>query len=92
MEKRNIANYGTYIKVWLGLLAFTALTVTAAGINIGGFNIIVPLSIAAVKTYLVLSFFMQLKYEGLSLKIMLSGTVMILAIIIGLTFLDVSFR
>lgn len=88
----NIVSYRTYIMVWLGLVAFTILTVTAAGIDIGRLNVIAPLLIAAIKTILVLSFFMHLKYESWNLKIMLGITVAILTIIIGFTFLDISFR
>lgn len=96
MEKRradvHIIDYRTYIMVWLGLLAFTLISVAASGIGIGGLNVIAPLLIAALKALLVLSFFMHLKYEVASLKIMLAAAVIILAIIIGFTFLDVSFR
>lgn len=88
----NALSYRTYIVVWLGLVAFTILTVIAAGIDIGRLNVIVPLLIAAIKTILVLSFFMHLKYESWNLKIMLGVTVVILTIIIGFTFLDISFR
>ena len=88
----HIVSYGTYIAVWFGLLVFTILTVAVAGINIRVISVIAPLLIAAIKTLLVLSFFMHLKYEDGNLKMMLSGAVVILAIIIGFTFLDISFR
>ena len=33
--QQHIVGYGTYIFIWLGLLAFTGITVSAAGIKKG---------------------------------------------------------
>lgn len=88
----HIVGYGTYVVVWVGLLLFTALTVSVAGLNLGKLSVIAALAIAATKSSLVLNYFMHLKYEDRVFKIMLLVALLTLATILGLTFFDVSFR
>jgi cytochrome c oxidase subunit IV len=82
--------YKNYIYVWLGLLALTALTVTMADLNLGRVSILVVIAIAAVKSTLVLLFFMHLLTEKrVLLKILVPIAICTLAIFIGLTYVDV---
>ena len=82
--------YKTYIYTWAGLLALTALTVTMADLNLGRVSILVVIAIAAVKSTLVLLFFMHLLTEKrLLLKLLVPITICTLAIFIGLTYVDV---
>jgi len=62
--------------------------------DLGRLSVLVALIIAAVKSWLVLNFFMHLKYEkGLLLfKLMIPGILALLALFIGITFFDVAFR
>lgn len=87
-EKPHQVGYGVFILVWLALLCLTAVTVSAAGVHLGNWNIFVAMAIATVKVFLVLSFFMHLKYESRLMKLLFGLCVMILGIIIGLTFVD----
>lgn len=82
----------TYVCVWIGLVIFTAITVTVAGIDLGKMNIIAALTIASVKSGLVLYYFMHLKYEEGLFKILLFIAIATITIIIGLTFFDIAFR
>jgi len=91
-EQYHVVNYGTYVLVWLGLLVFTALTVTVAGMNLGRFSILIPLLIASLKSGLVLYFFMHLKYEKMLFKVMVFIAILMVAIFIGFTFFDISYR
>jgi cytochrome c oxidase subunit 4 len=85
--------YRTYIFVWLGLVILTGVTVSMAGMNLGRLSIGIVLAIAAIKSGLVLSYFMHLKYEtGLLFKLMIPIVLAVLTIFIGLTFTDVAFR
>jgi cytochrome c oxidase subunit 4 len=85
--------YKTYVWVWVGLLILTGLTVSMAGMNLGLLSIVIVLSIAAIKSGLVLSYFMHLKYEtGLLFKLMIPIVLAALTVFIGLTFSDVAFR
>lgn len=90
MEK---VKYRTYIFVWLGLVILTGITVSMTGMNLGRLSIGIVLAIAAIKSGLVLSYFMHLKYEtGLLFKLMIPIVLAALTIFIGLTFTDIAFR
>ena len=85
--------YRTYIWIWLGLVILTGITVSMAGMSLGRSSIVIVLAIAAIKSGLVLSYFMHLKYEkGLLFKLMIPIVLAVLTIFIGLTFTDVAFR
>jgi cytochrome c oxidase subunit 4 len=85
--------YRTYVWVWVGLLILTGLTVSMAGMNLGRLSIAIVLAIAAIKSGLVLGYFMHLKYEtGLLFKLMIPIVLAALTIFIGLTFTDIAFR
>jgi len=83
---------GTYLMVWLALLALTALTITAASLHFGTWSILAAIIIATIKGTLVLFYFMHLRYEDRVFRIMLLVALFTLAIIMVLTFVDVLFR
>jgi cytochrome c oxidase subunit 4 len=56
--------YWIYHAVWIALLVFTVVTVAAARIDLGGWNVPVALAIASTKAVLVGLFFMHLRFEG----------------------------
>jgi cytochrome c oxidase subunit 4 len=91
-EQHYIVRTKTYIAVWLGLLALTALTIKAALLQLGALGMLANLLIASSKASLVIWFFMHLKYEKRLLKLMLLIPIATLTIIIGLTFIDVWYR
>lgn len=83
----------TYYIVWGMLLLLTAVTVTGAKLHLGTLTIVVVLSIATVKAVLVLLYFMHLRHENrLIIKLLIPGTIILLAIFIGLTYTDVMTR
>jgi len=84
--------YGTYILVWLALLAFTSITVTVAGISLGKYTLFVALSIAAIKSALVINIFMHIKYEEPIFKVFLGLSGFTLVVIFILTFFDIIYR
>ncbi len=86
--------YGIYLKVWLGLIVFTGITVAAAGVDLksAALTIALALLIASVKTSLVVYFFMHIKYEHLLFKLMLAVCAITFIIFIGLTFFDIAYR
>ncbi len=82
-----------YILVWAALIALTAVTVAAAGANLGRAAIVVVLAVAAGKSTLVLLYFMHLREEPrLLLKLVVPIAVAALAIFIGLTYTDILHR
>ncbi len=87
------AGVKVYLLIWGMLIFFTAITVTVANLNLGKFAILVCLAIAAVKSTLVLLYFMHLRYEkNTVVKILMPIVIATLAIFIGLTYSDVISR
>lgn len=88
----HIISYGKLASVWLVLLFLTWLTVWVARHNVGIGHVWGSLAIAVAKAGLVIAFFMHMKYEGRLLRWLLFFALSVLAIFIGLTFLDVLYR
>ena len=83
---------GTYIVVFVALLLLAALTTGIAYINLGEFNTVVALAIAAIKMSLVGLFFMHLWYSrGLTRIVVLAGFFW-LALLVSFTLADVFSR
>jgi cytochrome c oxidase subunit 4 len=94
MNKDNskIPGFRTYFFVWVGLIILTALTVIISQAGFGTHGALSSVTIAFVKSGLILLFFMHLKQEGLILKALLFLPLATIAIIIGLTFFDIWYR
>jgi cytochrome c oxidase subunit IV len=91
-QGKHIVSTKTFVLVWAALLTLTAITVTVAKLNLGALSTLTAIAIASVKAGLVLWFFMHLKYEKRLLKLLLLVPIVTLAVIIGLTFIDVWYR
>jgi len=91
-QHEHIVPYKTFAIIWGILLVLTGVTVWVAQYNLGALNIWVALTIASVKSGLVVAFFMHMKYEQPLFKISLITTLVILAIFIGFNFFDVLYR
>jgi len=91
-EESHEMTYGTYIMVWLGLVALTAITVTIAGMHLGSLTLIAALVIASVKTVFVVTFFMHVKFDNMTIKVFIFVCLLIFIIIMILTFSDLAFR
>ena len=91
-EKHVIQSYRQLAYVLLALLCLTALTVFIAGLHLGAFSVGAALIIASVKVFIVISFFMHLKYESLFIKLIVSGVFLLFALVVIITFIDYLFR
>ncbi len=98
MQDNNSSNeehhigYSTYLLVWVSLIALTSITVTVAGINLGNYTLLIALSIAAIKSALVINIFMHIKYEESIFKVFLAISGFTLIVIFTLTFFDYLYR
>lgn len=83
-----------YVVVWAVLLALTGVTiaVASAGPRLGAFSTLTALAVASLKAGLVCWFFMHLKYEKRFFKLLLLVPIVTLAVMIGLTFVDIGYR
>ncbi len=91
-EQAHTVTYGQYILIWFGLIALTGITVALAGINLGRWIIITALTIASIKTLLVLNVFMHLKFEERTFRVFVLVAVATFMIFISLTFFDYAFH
>ena len=91
-QHSHIVPYRTFILVWLALLILTGITVAVAQVNLGALNVWVALGVATLKSGLVIAVFMHMQYETPLFKLALLAALAILAIFIGMTFLDVLYR
>ncbi len=92
VDNKQHIGYGTYILVWLALLAFTSITVTIAGVSLGRYTLFIALSIAAIKSALVINIFMHIRFDEPIFKTFLAISGATLLIIFLLTFFDYIYR
>lgn len=88
----HISEYRFIAKILITLLVLTFVTVIITELDLQAWNVTVALSIACIKVFLVLSFFMHLKYESLLFKILVGMVFILLFIVIVITFLDYLYR
>jgi cytochrome c oxidase subunit 4 len=91
-EHHHIVSYSKLTCIWLALLALTAMTVAITRVDLSCYKVLAALTIACVKSGLVIAVFMHMKYEGRLLRWLLFLALVTLAIFIGFTFFDVLYR
>ncbi len=84
--------YRVLAKVLLVLMFLTFLTISITSFHLGAFTVTVALLIAGVKGFLVLSYFMHLKYESLLLRILVGMVFVLFIVIVLITFIDYAYR
>lgn len=84
--------YGIYIFIWLSLISLTVITVSLAGLNLTGLTVITALTIATIKSALVMNYFMHIKYETMIFKVFVAVCIIIFIVMIVLTFFDLTYR
>ncbi|MCW0482441.1 cytochrome C oxidase subunit IV family protein [Gaoshiqia sediminis] len=91
-EKHHIVPYSTYAIILAALLLFTFLSVAITGIELGEFTVAGALLLATIKSYLVLTYFMHLKFDKAYIRIMVGFVFLVFLAVIIITFLDYYFR
>ena len=77
-----------YVKVFLALIALTAITTAVAYVDLGVFNTVVALVIAVCKATLVVLFFMHLKEQAGMTRVVIIAAALWLAVLIVITLSD----
>jgi len=85
-------DYKVLARVLLVLMFLTFLTISITSFHLAAFTVTIALLIAGIKGFLVLSYFMHLKYESLLLRILVSMIFVLFALIVLITFIDYSYR
>ena len=91
-ELGHVVPMKTFNMVFGALVFLTVITVLAATQDFGMFNMVVAMGIASVKAGLVAMFFMHLKYEDPVTWLYVFFPLFLLALMIGLIFIDNPFR
>ncbi|MBN2636907.1 MAG: cytochrome C oxidase subunit IV family protein [Prolixibacteraceae bacterium] len=91
-EKHHIVPYKTYIIILGVLLVLTLSSIWITNIELGKFTVAGALLFATVKSYLVLTYFMHLKYDKPYIKIMVAFVFAVFVVTIVITFLDYLYR
>jgi cytochrome c oxidase subunit 4 len=84
-------SYGIFILVWFALMTLTAITVVVAGVNLGSLTVATAITIACIKSYLVLTIFMHLRSEQKVFRIFVFVALFFIIISFVLLFSDYSF-
>lgn len=88
----HITSYKTLGIILIVLLAFTFLTISITSIHLAAWTVAVALVIASIKAFLVLTYFMHLKYESRLLKVLVTMVFLLFALVIAITFVDYLYR
>jgi cytochrome c oxidase subunit IV len=91
-EKNHVVPYKVYVYVLLGLITLTFLSIAITTIELGSLAVAGALVFAIVKTFLVLSWFMHLKYDKLYIIVWVIFVFAVLIVTVVVTFLDYLYR
>lgn len=82
----------TYLAVWGGLLALTAVTVAVSYRDFGAWNLVISLLVASTKAALVAAVFMHLAWGKRFNAVIFGISLVFLAIMLAFTFADAGAR
>lgn len=85
-------SYRSTLFTYVALLLLAAWSVLLTVLHLGQVNLWAPLAIGVVQAALVVLFFMHMSQESRLWKTLFLSVLAILAIFIGLTYVDVLFR
>lgn len=88
----HITDYKILARVVLVLMFLTFLTITVTSFHLGALSVTIALLIAGVKAFMILTYFMHLKYESVLLRILVAMVFVLYAVIILITFIDYAYR
>ena len=91
-HSEHIVSPGMYATIITTLLILTGITVGAAYVNLGQFNIVVALLIATIKATLVVLIFMHAKYAPERTKLVIIAGIFWLALLLFMTLSDYASR
>jgi cytochrome c oxidase subunit IV len=92
-DQHHIITVETHLKVFAALIGFTVLTVvTAKFMHFGAFNGFIAFSIATAKGFLVMAYFMHLKYDEKILKWIIASSFFFVFLLFIFLVLDLTTR
>lgn len=91
-EKHHAVPYKVYVYILVVLIAFTFMSIGITQINLGAYSVLGALIFAMIKSFLVLTYFMHLKFDTLFLRLSVLSIFILLLVVIVITFLDYFYR
>lgn len=88
----HVTSYKTLGIVLILLMLLTTITINVTSLNLKLWNVAIALTIAGVKGYLVLTYFMHLKYENRIIRAFVIVVFMLFIAIFAITFIDYLYR
>lgn len=82
----------SYILVFLGLIVLTVVTTAVAFVDLGSFSVVAALGIASCKMMLVALYFMHLRHSTRLTRLVVSGGLVWLAILLIFALADFTTR
>ncbi len=92
MNEHHVDSVKTYSTVWIALLILTGLTTAVSYLDLGPFNVVTALVIAASKMLLVALFFMHVRHSSRLTRLVVLGGLLWLGILLTLTMADIVSR
>jgi len=91
-EKHHIVPYRVYFYILLALLVLTFMSIGITQINLGAYSVLGALTFSTIKSILVLTWFMHLKFDQPFLRIMVGFVALLFVAVTFITFLDYYYR
>jgi cytochrome c oxidase subunit IV len=91
-HKQHVTSYSTHLAVLGVLLVLTIVTVGITRFELGPFNTAAAMLIAGLKGFVVLGYFMHLKFESTFYKLMVTIVIVIFLLVMFVTFFDYWYR
>ncbi|MES2802679.1 MAG: cytochrome C oxidase subunit IV family protein [Bdellovibrionota bacterium] len=93
-DEHHITPFSVYMKVALALFALTFLTIAAHSLRqyLGPAAPLVAFAIAGVKAFLVMAWFMHLKYESMENRVVFALGFIFLLVLFGISIIDILSR
>jgi cytochrome c oxidase subunit IV len=91
-EKHHIVPLRVYVVILIALIALTFSSIWITSIELGEYTVAGALIFSCIKTFLVLTYFMHLKYDKPYIKLMVGFVFAIFLVVVIITFLDYLFR
>lgn len=91
-EKHHIIPYKVYFFILIALVTLTFMSIGITHINLGGYSVLGALIFSTIKSVLVLTWFMHLKFDQPFLRFMVGFVALVFLAVIFITFLDYYFR
>jgi len=91
-EEHHGSGFQVNTLVWIDLLILTLITVRIAFFDLQNLTVAVALLIATIKTYLVGTYFMHLKFESKIISIFIGLVALVFVLVMVILFSDYLFR